>query len=63
VTGSAIALSLLEPPLINGSLGRGHRARSERFGDHRPADTLFGVAALSDPEYLIEVDAIAVLDA
>jgi hypothetical protein len=61
VTGSASALSLPEPPLINGSLGRG--ARSERFGDHRPADTLFGVAALSDPEYLIEVDAIAVLDA
>jgi enamine deaminase RidA (YjgF/YER057c/UK114 family) len=32
------------------------------FGEHRPADTLVGVAALSDPAYLIEVDAVAVLD-
>jgi len=32
------------------------------FGDHKPADTLVGVAALSRPEYLIEVDAIAVID-
>ena len=32
------------------------------FGDHKPADTLVGVAALSRPDYLIEVDAIAVTD-
>lgn len=32
------------------------------FGDHKPADTLVGVATLSRPEYLLEVDAIAVLD-
>lgn len=32
------------------------------FGDHKPADTLVGVAALSRPDYLIEVDAIAVID-
>jgi enamine deaminase RidA (YjgF/YER057c/UK114 family) len=32
------------------------------FGDHKPADTVVGVAALSRPEYLIEVDAIAVID-
>ena len=32
------------------------------FGDHRPADTLLGVEALSDPGYLIEVEAIAVID-
>ena len=32
------------------------------FGDHKPADTLVGVAALFRPEYLIEVDAIAVID-
>ena len=32
------------------------------FGDHKPTDTLVGVAALSRPEYLIEVDAIAVID-
>ena len=31
------------------------------FGDHKPADTLVGVEALS-PGYLIEVDAIAVVD-
>lgn len=33
------------------------------FGDHKPADTLVGVEALSRPEYLIEVDAIAIIDA
>lgn len=32
------------------------------FGDHRPTDTLLGVEALADPAYLIEVDAIAVVD-
>jgi enamine deaminase RidA (YjgF/YER057c/UK114 family) len=32
------------------------------FGDHKPADTLVGVEALSRPEYLIEVEAIAVID-
>jgi enamine deaminase RidA (YjgF/YER057c/UK114 family) len=33
------------------------------FGDHKPADTLVGVEALSRPEYLLEVEAIAVIDA
>jgi enamine deaminase RidA (YjgF/YER057c/UK114 family) len=32
------------------------------FGDHRPADTLVGVEALAEPGYLVEVDAIAVVD-
>jgi enamine deaminase RidA (YjgF/YER057c/UK114 family) len=32
------------------------------FGDHKPADTLVGVETLSNPDFLIEVDAIAVLD-
>jgi enamine deaminase RidA (YjgF/YER057c/UK114 family) len=32
------------------------------FGDHKPADTLVGVEALSRAEYLIEVEAIAVID-
>lgn len=32
------------------------------FGDHKPTDTLVGVATLSRPEYLLEVDAIAVVD-
>jgi len=32
------------------------------FGEHKPADTLIGVAALSRPDYLIEVDAIAIID-
>ena len=36
--------------------------RVELFGDHKPADTLVGVEALSDPGYLIEVEAIAVID-
>ena len=33
------------------------------FGDHKPADRLVGVETLSDPGYLIEVEAVAVLDA
>ena len=37
-------------------------ARVALFGDHKPADTLVGVAALAGTGYLIEVDAIAVLD-
>ena len=36
-------------------------ARVTLFGDHKPVDTIVGVAALS-PGYLIEVDAIAVID-
>ena len=36
-------------------------ARVALFGNHKPVDTLLGVAALS-PGYLIEVDAIAVTD-
>lgn len=37
-------------------------ARAALFGDHKPADVLVGVQALSRPEFLIEVDAIAVTD-
>ena len=36
-------------------------ARVMLFGDHKPADVLVGVATLS-PGYLIEVDALAVVD-
>ena len=36
------------------------QARVELFGDHKPADTVIGVAHLARPEFLIEVDAIAV---
>ena len=36
-------------------------ARVGLFGDHKPADVLLGVTALS-PGYLIEVDAFAVVD-
>jgi enamine deaminase RidA (YjgF/YER057c/UK114 family) len=32
------------------------------FGNHKPADTIVGVEALSRPEYLIEVEATAVID-
>ena len=38
------------------------QARVALFGGHKPADTFLGVEALSRPEYLIEVDAIAVID-
>ena len=37
-------------------------ARIAIFGDHKPADTLVGVETLAEPEYLIEVEAIAVVD-
>ncbi len=36
-------------------------ARAALFGDHKPADVLLGVTALS-PGYLIEIDAFAVVD-
>ena len=32
------------------------------FGDHKPADTLVGVETVAEPGYLIEVEAIAVVD-
>ncbi len=37
-------------------------ARITVFGDHKPADTLLGVETLAEPGYLIEVEAIAVVD-
>jgi enamine deaminase RidA (YjgF/YER057c/UK114 family) len=37
------------------------KARQALFGDHKPADVVLGVATLS-PGYLIEVDAIAIID-
>lgn len=37
-------------------------ARLGLFGEHKPADTVVGVETLARPEYLIEVDAIAVTD-
>ena len=37
-------------------------ARAEAFGEHKPPDTLVGVATLAEPGYLIEVEAIAVVD-
>jgi enamine deaminase RidA (YjgF/YER057c/UK114 family) len=37
-------------------------ARIAVFGDHKPADTLVGVETLAEPGYLIEVEAIAVVD-
>jgi enamine deaminase RidA (YjgF/YER057c/UK114 family) len=35
--------------------------RVSLFGDHKPTDTLVGVAALSHPDYMLEVDAVAVV--
>lgn len=37
-------------------------ARRALFGEHKPTDTLLGVETLAAPGYLIEVDAIAVVD-
>ncbi|MBO3750120.1 RidA family protein [Streptosporangiaceae bacterium NEAU-GS5] len=37
-------------------------ARIAVFGDHKPADTILGVATLAEPGRLIEVEAIAVGD-
>ena len=37
-------------------------ARVELFGDHKPTDVLLGVQTLAAPGYLIEVDAVAVVD-
>ena len=36
-------------------------SRADVFGDHAPASTLIGVHALAQPEYLVEVEAVAVL--
>jgi enamine deaminase RidA (YjgF/YER057c/UK114 family) len=38
------------------------KARVALFGDHKPTDVLVGIATLSNPDYMIEVDAIAVID-
>jgi enamine deaminase RidA (YjgF/YER057c/UK114 family) len=37
-------------------------ARIAVFGDHKPADTLLGIETLAYPGYLIEIEAIAVVD-
>jgi enamine deaminase RidA (YjgF/YER057c/UK114 family) len=37
------------------------QARKHLFGEHKPADVVVGVETLSQPGYLIEVDAIAVI--
>jgi len=37
-------------------------ARVALFGEHKPSDVLIGVQTLSNPEHLIEVDAVAVTD-
>ena len=36
-------------------------ARKEVFGDHEPASTMVQIGALAAPEYLIEIEAIAVI--
>jgi 2-iminobutanoate/2-iminopropanoate deaminase len=44
-----------------GDRGRINPVRQEFFGDARPASTLVEVSALVLPEFLIEVEAVAVL--
>ncbi|MDP9341501.1 MAG: Rid family hydrolase [Actinomycetota bacterium] len=46
-------------PELLGPIGEARRAV---FGDHMPASTLVGVQALARPEFLIEVEAVAVVD-
>ena len=46
-----------EPDLDRHSLSR----REEFFGRKMPAHTLVAVAALAQPEFLIEIEAVAVL--
>ena len=36
-------------------------ARKEVFGDHEPASTMVQISALASPDFLIEVEAIAVV--
>ena len=36
-------------------------ARRECFGDHEPASTMVQISALASPDYLIEIEAIAVI--
>src|SRR5204863_3912557 len=36
-------------------------ARKEVFGDHEPASTMVQISALASPDYLIEIEAIAVV--
>jgi enamine deaminase RidA (YjgF/YER057c/UK114 family) len=43
-------------------LGVIEAGRQALFGDHKPADTLVGVEALAEPERLIEVEAVAVVE-
>jgi enamine deaminase RidA (YjgF/YER057c/UK114 family) len=38
------------------------QGRIALFGAHKPADTLVGVACLSRPDYMLEIDAIAIID-
>ena len=45
-----------------GKLTTAMAARAAVFGPHAPAATFLGVQALASPEYLIEVEALAVID-
>ena len=36
-------------------------ARKEVFGDHEPASTMVQIGALAHPDYLVEIEAIAVV--
>lgn len=71
--GRALAAAGAEPQQVTkltifvANYRREHLAMIEEgrvalFGDHKPTDTLVGVAALTNPDYLLEVDAVAVLE-
>ncbi|UXN60097.1 RidA family protein [Phyllobacterium zundukense] len=71
--GRALAAAGAEPrqvtklTILVANYQREHLAMIEEgrislFNDHKPTDTLVGVAALTDPDYMLEVDAVAVLE-
>jgi enamine deaminase RidA (YjgF/YER057c/UK114 family) len=55
-------ITIFVPDYRRECLGPIEEGRAALFGDHKPADSLVGVEALSHPDYLIEVEAIAVVD-
>jgi enamine deaminase RidA (YjgF/YER057c/UK114 family) len=55
-------LTIFVPNYRREHLAMIEEGRISLFGDHKPTDMLVGVAALSRPDYLLEVDAIAVID-
>ena len=54
-----VKLNTYVTDIANRSMYR--EARKECFGDHEPASTMVQISALAVPDYLIEIEAIAVV--